>query len=94
MEPLDALDYLLRVRKACLLPLDDITISADATLDTLKTVLLTHPGLAAARWRAVHGSDTGAADPALVPEGVSLGPGITTKHLRVREMGLNSVPGR
>ena len=57
-------------------------------------VLGTHPALASARWRAIHGTEEGPADPALVPEGVTLGAGITTKHLRVREMGLNSVPGR
>jgi hypothetical protein len=91
---LDALDWLLRVRRSCLIPLPDITVSEGVSLQALKVQLLSLNELAAAREHALTSPDTPyVADAAHVAR-CRLPPSTTAKHLRVREMGLNSVPGR
>lgn len=118
--PLDALDYVLRVRKACLLPLPQLTLSDDITLlvrtrytncsstlhftcvcpvtQTLKTQLLSSRALCTARTYALNVSSLSMDRPVTdvePSEGRCLSDfGITPKHIRVREKGLNNVPGR
>lgn len=93
--PLDALDRLLRARRACLLPLPERTLPSDITLTQLKTMLVHSPSLAVARTFA---ATTPAAEPPVTEvdtDGPSLADmGVTEKHLRLRELGLNAIPGR
>lgn len=94
---LDALDYLLKVRRACLLPLPTLTLPEDMTLQALKLQLLSSPSLCVARSFAE--SHPTLATPRPVLESECVGPsladvGWTPKQLRIREKGLNNVPGR
>jgi hypothetical protein len=94
---LDALDYVLRLRKACLLPLPQLTLPEDTTLLTLKVQLLSSNALWRAREFATSHPAADAAKPSTEHE--TVGPslaeaGLTPKHLRIREKASNNVPGR
>lgn len=98
VEPkLDALDYVLRLRKSCLLPLPQLTLPDDTTLQTLKVQLLSSNALYRAREFAGSHPAIDATRPATEHEtgGPSLADaGVTPKHLRIREKAANNVPGR